>query len=157
MHHTDKVRCTCSRIVCAGGYFAAGFHGTIGHSDAWNRIDTPNRYTFTVRDEGVRRQWGVLYEFFKALPFWRLQPFEGVTGKGVVALAEPGKVYLVYLPRGGDLTVDLSAAQAPLTAPWFNSRDGLAGEPFLVTPGESGRFQAPDAQDWVLQLRETPR
>jgi hypothetical protein len=66
MHHTDKVRRTCWRIVCAGGYFAAGFHGTIGHSDAWNRIDASNHYTFTVRDEGVGRQLGVLYDFFVA-------------------------------------------------------------------------------------------
>jgi hypothetical protein len=80
-----------------------------------------------------------------------------VTGAAAVALAEPGKVYVVYLPRGGDVTVDLSAAPAPLTARWFNPRDGLAGEPFPVTAGKSGSFQAPDAQDWVLQLRETPR
>ena len=73
------------------------------------------------------------------------------------SLAEPGKVYVVYLPRGGDVTVDLSAAHAPLTAQWFNPHDGLAGEPFPVTAGKSRRFQAPDAQDWVLQLRETPR
>ena len=57
VHHTDKVRRTAWRIVCAGGYFAAGFHGTIGHSDAWNRIDAPNRYTFTVRDEGAAASW----------------------------------------------------------------------------------------------------
>jgi len=72
-------------------------------------------------------------------------------------LAEPGKVYVVYLPRGGDVTVDLSAAHAPVTARWFNPRDGLAGEPFPGTAGRSGEFQAPDAQDWVLQLRGTPR
>ena len=28
VHHTDKVRRSAWRIVCAGGYFAAGFHGT---------------------------------------------------------------------------------------------------------------------------------
>ena len=72
-------------------------------------------------------------------------------------LAEPGKVYVVYLPRGGDVTVDLSAAHAPLTARWFNPHDGLAGEPFPVTAGKSGSFQAPEAQDRVLQLRGTSR
>lgn len=157
VHHTDKVRRTCWRIVCAGGYFAAGFHGTIGHSDAWNRIDAPNRYTFTVRDEGAARQLGVLYDFFVALPFWRMQPFEGVTGAAAVAVAEPGKVCVVYLPQGGKVTVDLSAAPAPLTAQWFNPRDGRAGEPFSVPADKPGTFQSSDGQDWVLQLRETPR
>jgi hypothetical protein len=74
-----------------------------------------------------------------------------------VALAEPGKVYVVYLPQGGQVTVDLSAAQGTLSAQWFNPRDGRAGEPFPAMAGKSARFQAPDAQDWVLQLRETPR
>jgi len=40
VHHTDKVRRSAWRSVCAGGYFAAGFHGTIGHSDVWNRLDS---------------------------------------------------------------------------------------------------------------------
>ena len=59
----------------------------------------------------------------------------------------------MYLLRGGDVTVDLSAAHAPLTAQWFNPRDGLAGEPFPVPADKPGRFQSPDQQDWVLQLR----
>ena len=76
-----------------------------------------------------------------------------MTGAAAVALAEPGKVYVVYLPHGGKVTVDLSAAQSPLTAQWFNPRDGRAGEPFSVSAGKPGKFQAPDGQDWVLQLR----
>ena len=104
VHHTDKVRRSAWRIVCAGGYFAAGFNGTIGHSDVWNRIDAPNRYPFTVRDEGAAASWARFYDFFTALPFWRMQPFEGVTGDAAVALAEPGKVYVVYLPRGGKVS-----------------------------------------------------
>src|SRR5262249_42704991 len=74
VHHTDKVRRASWRIVCAGGYLAAGFNGTIGHSDVWNRRDAPNRYTFQVRDEGAAAQLRALSEFFPALPFWRPQP-----------------------------------------------------------------------------------
>ncbi len=155
VHHTDKVRRTAWRIVCAGGFLAAGFHGTIGHSDAWNRIDAPNRYTFEVRDEGVASQLGALYDFFTAIPFWRLRPFEGVAGAGAVALAEPGKNYVVYLPHGGAMTIDLSAAQSPLTAEWFNPRDGRAGEPFAVSGGKQVKFQSPDGQDWVLHVHQT--
>lgn len=64
---------------------------------------------------------------------------------------------MVYLPQGGEVTVDLSAAQAPLTAQWFNPRDGHASEPFSVPAGKPGEFQALDSQDWVLRLRESPR
>jgi hypothetical protein len=156
VHHTDKVRRTAWRIVCAGGYFAAGFNGTIGHSDVWNRIDAPNHYTFAVRDEGAASQLGALYDFFAALPFWRMQPFAGVTG-GAAALAEPGQVYVVYLPHGGQVAVDLGAARSPLNARWFNPREGRAGETLTVTAGKFGEFQAPDANDWVLLLRTIPK
>jgi hypothetical protein len=113
VHHTDKVRRTAWRVVCAGGYFAAGFNGTIGHNDVWNRIDAPPRYTFTVQDAGAAAQMGALYEFFAGLPFWRLQPFAGVTGAEAVALAEPREVYVAYLPHGGTVTMDLARGPAP--------------------------------------------
>jgi len=152
VHHTDKVRHSSWRIVCAGGYFAAGFHGTIGHSDVWNRIDAPNLYTFVVQDEGAAAQLGALYDFFTALPFWRLQPFDGVTGEAAVALAELSQVYVVYLPRGGKTTVDLNKVKGGLAARWFNPRSGKYGEPFTVTGGANANFSAPDNNDWTLLL-----
>jgi hypothetical protein len=80
VHHTDKVRRSSWRIICAGGYFAAGFHGTIGHNDIWNRIDAPNHYTFQVKDEGAAGQLGILYKFFNELPFWKMQPGNIISG-----------------------------------------------------------------------------
>lgn len=155
VHHTDKVRRTAWRIVCAGGYFASGFNGTIGHSDVWNRIDAPNHYAFTVKDEGAASQLGALYDFFIVLPFSRMQPFTGVTGDAV-ALAEPGKVYVVYLPHGGATTVDFNRASAPMAARWFNPRSGRFGEPMRITPTKnSHEFAAPDANDWALLVEKT--
>jgi hypothetical protein len=154
VHHTDKVRRSAWRIVCAGGYFAAGFNGTIGHSDVWNRIDAPNRYTFTVRDAGAAAQLSALHQFFTAFPFWRLHPCDGLaTGAEALVLADPGSVYVLYLPQGGRVTVDLRDVNGPLTTQWFNPREGNTGDPFVTTAGKTEAFQAPDAQDWVLYLR----
>lgn len=156
VHHTDKVRRSAWRIVCAGGYIAAGFHGTIGHSDVWNRIDAPNHYTFTVKDEGAATQLGALHDFFTALPFWRMEPFPGVTGEAV-ALAEPGKNYVIYLPRGGAASLDLSIAPRPLTARWFNPRLGAFGDSMRLTSANlRWDFTAPDTNDWAL-LVTAPR
>jgi hypothetical protein len=152
VHHTDKVRHSSWRIVCAGGYFAAGFHGTIGHSDVWNRIESTDRYTFTVQDEGAAAQLGALYDFFSALPFARMQPFTGLAGKDVVALTASGPVYAIYLPYGGKVTVDLSAGQGALTACWFNPRCGQYGEPFVVDAAKGVDFLAPDSLDWALKI-----
>jgi len=153
VHHTGKVRRSAWRIVCAGGYFAAGFNGTIGHSDIWNRIDAPNRYPFTVRDEGAAKQLGTLHDFFAALPFWRMQPFEGVTGNAVVALAESGQVYVVYLPRGGALSLDLQSATGRMTGRWFNPPDGQFSEPFSVPAGQRVELTAPGENDWTLLVQ----
>jgi hypothetical protein len=153
VHHTDKVRRSAWRIVCAGGYFAAGFNGTLGHSDVWNRIDAPNHYTFAVQDEGAAAQLGGLHDFFAALPFHRMQPFSGVTGDAI-ALAEIGKVYVIYLPHGGKAAVDLSAVQGPLTARWFDPRAGRFSGPMRVAPSNQRQvFVAPDTEDWALLVR----
>jgi hypothetical protein len=150
VHHTDKVRRAAWRIVCAGGYFAAGFHGTIGHSDVWNRIDAPNHYTFTLRDEGAATQLRLLYDFFEKLPYWQMQPFAAVTGDAV-ALADPGKVYVVYLPSGGAATVDLITTERPLTARWFNPRSGEFSRPAPATNSRQA-FSSPDTNDWALLI-----
>jgi hypothetical protein len=154
VHHTDKVRRSSWRIVCAGGYFAAGFNGTIGHSDIWNRLDAPNRYPFLVKDEGAGAQLAMLYDFFTALPFWRLQPFLGVTGDAV-ALAEPGKVYVLYLKQGGATSVDLTGARGSFSAQWFDPRTGKFGDPVLLPGGGKRTLTAPDTSDWALLLRGT--
>lgn len=153
VHETGKVRRSAWRIVCAGGYFAAGFHGTLGHSDVWNRIDPQNHYDFSLKDEGAAAQLGALHDFFTGLPFWRMQPFAGVSGDAI-ALADPGHVYAVYLPRGGAAAMDLSAARGALAARWFNPRNGEFGAPVRVDPAKDPQeFRAPDSNDWALLVR----
>jgi hypothetical protein len=153
VHHTDKVRHSAWRIVCAGGYFAAGFHGTIGHSDAWNLLDPQNHYTFIVKDEGAAVQLGILHNFFTALPFWRMGPFNGVTGDAV-ALAESGKLYVVYFSRGGSAAIDLTDAPGHFSGRWFNPRTGKFEQEFALAGGSRSKLDAPDAQDWALLLKQ---
>jgi hypothetical protein len=152
VHHTDKVRHSAWRIVCAGGYFAAGFNGTIGHSDFWNRIDAPNHYTFAVRDEGAAGQLGILYDFFASLPFWRMQPFDGVAPNTAVALAEPGRVYVIYLPHGGEVIVELTANPGPFASEWIHPVDGTVTPGNAVTGGDKRVLKAPFNGEAVVHL-----
>lgn len=68
-------------------------------------------------------------------------------------LANPGSEYLVYLPDGGEVTVDVSAAKSALTVEWFDPRtaEKRAGED--VAGGAKRLFQAPFKGDAVLYLR----
>jgi hypothetical protein len=105
-----------------------------------------------VQDEGAGAQLRVLYDFFTALPWWRMQPFTGVTGDAV-SLAEAGQTYVVYLPHGGTTTVDLTGPPGNFTADWFNPRTGKPGGELTLAGGAQQKLQAPDREDWVLRLR----
>ncbi len=153
VHHTDMVRRNSWRIVCGGGYFAAGFRSTLGHSDAWNRIDAPNHYSFILKSEGAAPQLGYLYQFFNALSYWKMRPFERVSGN-VVALAEKGKTYVVFFPHGGKASLDLTGT-GKMQMKWFNPRTGKFGKPAIIKGGSDQKLKAPDNNDWTLLLTET--
>jgi hypothetical protein len=113
----------------------------------------PSRTAFAVQDEGAATQLGALFDFFAELPFWKMQPIDGVIGEAAVALAEEGRCHVVYLPRGGRVAVGLTAARGTLLARWFNPHDGTFGPAFTVPGGQSVNFTAPDDHDWTLLVK----
>ncbi|HEU0141468.1 MAG TPA: DUF4038 domain-containing protein, partial [Bryobacteraceae bacterium] len=155
VHHTGKVRRASWRIVCAGGYFSAGFIGTIGHGDNWDRIDPSSKHPFVIKDEGAAGQLALLYEFFAELPFWRMEPCQpAVRGNGI-CFAAPGEVCVVYVPRGGrPIEVDAKLLKPGIAAQWFDPRTGKYS---AAQDGSSSdgwlSFQVPDEDDWVLLIR----
>ncbi len=68
-------------------------------------------------------------------------------------LANPGKEYLAYLSDGGEATVDLVAAKAPVAVEWFNPRTGEKRVGDKVTGGAKRLFKTPFEGDAVLYLR----
>jgi len=67
-------------------------------------------------------------------------------------LADPGVEYLVYLPDGGDVMVDLSDAKTELAFEWLNPSNGgrMAGE---ITIGDGcTEFTAPFSGDAILYV-----
>jgi hypothetical protein len=70
-------------------------------------------------------------------------------------LANPGQEYLFYLPSGGTVTVDLSAAKQKLTFEWFNPSSGKSTK-IGTTSGGRREFKAPFLGDAVLYLVNTP-
>ncbi len=70
-------------------------------------------------------------------------------------LANPGKEYLVYLPEGGKVTVDLSAAAGTLTVEWFDPSTGKAAPAGTTAGGGSQEFRSPFDGDAVLFMAGT--
>jgi hypothetical protein len=79
-----------------------------------------------------------------------MQPFDGVTPDTAVALAEPGQIYVIYLPHGGEVTVDLSAASGTLAVRWLNPRTGVATDCGTTRGTANCTLRAPFNGDAVL-------
>jgi hypothetical protein len=71
------------------------------------------------------------------------------------ALGKTGH-YILYLPAGGNVTVNLSGASGSLAAEWYNPGTGQKQSAGTVTGGGNQAFSAPDNNDWVLHIGGTP-
>jgi len=67
-------------------------------------------------------------------------------------LAHPGKEYLVYLPQGDAVTVDLSAASGMLNTEWMNAAEGTTVRAEPTAGGGRRTLKAPFPGDAVLYL-----
>lgn len=104
--------------------------------------------------EHIFADLGRAKKFLSALDYWEMSPQNGLltSGQGYV-FAQGGETYLIYLPGGGAITLDLSINESKYEATWFNPRDGSNLVFGHITGGEPKDFLAPDSQDWVLLLR----
>ncbi len=68
-------------------------------------------------------------------------------------LANPGREYLVYLPEGGEVTVELKDNPGPLVVEWIHPVDGTVTRGKVVMGGNKRAFKAPHSGDTVLYIR----
>jgi hypothetical protein len=95
--------------------------------------------------------YGRIVDFFTSFPWWTAEPHDELVNNGSFCLADPGRLYAVYLPRGGAVTVRLGAGR--YRAGWFNPRGGQTRPlPAAVGPTWTSP-EAPDSGDWALLLR----
>jgi hypothetical protein len=69
-------------------------------------------------------------------------------------LAQPGTAYIVYLPDGGEVTVDLSAAEGRFDAEWIHPIEGKSTPAEAVTGGGKRALKSPLTGGAVLYLRK---
>jgi hypothetical protein len=110
-------------------------------------LGTPN----DPRWEPIRRAMGYARQLSERVDLARLVPHDALASSRY-CLADPGKEYLVYLPDGGEISVDVSAVKGALRAEWFDPRSGKNRPGDAVEGGAKRAFPAPDTSDWVLRL-----
>ncbi|MBX9624499.1 MAG: DUF4038 domain-containing protein [Gemmataceae bacterium] len=88
-----------------------------------------------------------MVDFFTAFEWWKCNPADGVADDGALVLADPGKVYAVYLPKGGATAVKLPAGG--WVTKWYDPRAGKWLEGQAFEGGGEVTLTAPAADDWA--------
>ena len=150
----DANRRAAWEMAMAGTYQTTGETAKRG-TGAWP--DTGGGWVNGRGDDSMVMLSGYAHmvDFFTGLAWWRTDPHDELVTAGDFCLAEPGKLYLVYLPMSGKVTVHLEPGRYAAT--WFNPR---SGETLALPPADGPEWvspPAPDSGDWALALnRESP-
>jgi hypothetical protein len=108
---------------------------------------------WVAQHDTVRRNLGYTRLLADQINLAAMTPCGDLANSGY-CLADSGKEYVVYLPQGGEVTVDLSAATGRMRVEWIDPRTGAATVAKPVRGGSQSPFQAPGPGDWVLYLRQ---
>ncbi len=94
-----------------------------------------------------------LRRFIDATRFWEMEPHPELVGGEALCLASLGQEYGLYLPVGGEISLDLSQATALLKGRWYNPRTGEWAQRQETPGGRKCTLVAPGAGDWALHIR----
>ena len=153
------------------GFFAAGAHtmwadwrhdegvdggrwSSVGRG--WTPVKPLDEHLFRVDQLGIDcvgdEQLLIATDAIRQLEYWKMNPYNELVEGSTEAycLAEPGAQYVVYVPTGGDVKLDLTAFAGEFEAKWLDPRTGEYSDPWTVTGGAIRTFTAPAAEDWVM-------
>jgi hypothetical protein len=107
--------------------------------------------------------WGRIAADFFASPDLPLESMTSLNwlvynphdNNSVYCLAQPDRVYLVYVPDGAQQQLDLREAKGDFTLAWFNPRTGGQPAPAgTVKAGGMIQLHPPSADDWLAVVRK---
>jgi hypothetical protein len=135
------------------GIAAAGGYGSVGD---FRRTPTGNpEITGDWLDAPEYDDIQRMLAFFQAkgLQYWKMASHNELmlAGNRVYVLAEPGRQYLFYAAEGGAFSAKITPAT--YAARRFNPRSGEDDAIPDQHGGESVSFSLPDANDWVVYLK----
>jgi predicted amidohydrolase len=137
--NSDWVRKCHWAITMAGGYATYGDWSN-GISYFYMGIPGPGKAAAQLMN---------LKLFLEAFPFREMVPSDNLVSKGY-CLSKPGKMWIIYLPEGGNTEIDLSSAEKNVvTGNWFNPVNGKWSEAITLTKGKN-KISAPSDKDWVF-------
>jgi len=128
-------------------------HNPIYMDPLWGHIPEEGNWKGqAAQGEDARRAMGHTRRFAERLNLAPITPQSQLSSTGY-CLADPGKEYLVYQPKGGEgFSVELSAGRYRYE--WFDAAEGKpAGNGTVEVSGGRQEFKAPFPGDGVLYLK----
>ena len=100
-------------------------------------------------------------EFFQNhIPFWEMESNDNLISNKNYCLVKPNDIYLVYLPYGGEASLDLTGSEGAFSVDWFNPRSGgklIKTDHASVNGGsvvELGASPQDSEKDWAIIVRK---
>ena len=152
----DELRRTAWDIVMAGAYQTTGETVREG-TNIWP--DMGGGWLNGRGDDTMTMLVGYkhMVDFFTSFQWWKTNPHDELVSNGDYCLAEPGKIYVIYLPHGGQTTVQLQ--KGDYTAYLYSAVTGekidlpdVHGTPW-TSPPPPERNGLPDTNDWAILLQ----
>ncbi|MCU0980538.1 MAG: hypothetical protein MUF25_15410, partial [Pirellulaceae bacterium] len=108
------------------------------------------------QDDGPRRAMGQALALSRRINLVRSTPHGELASTGY-CLAEPGVSYVVFAPEGGEVELNLSAADGSMRVEWLHPVTGEVLIQDNVAGGARRRFSAPAREASVLLLLSSSR
>jgi hypothetical protein len=145
----DAMRRVAWEIAMVGGYQVTGETAKRGTGMG---PDTGGGWVNGRGDETMTMLTGYAHmvHFFSSFQWWKTDPHDELVNDGSFCLAEPGRLYVIYLPRGGRATVKLEPGRYEMK--WFNPRSGEYSANATAEGPDWTSSVSPDREDWVIQL-----
>ena len=102
--------------------------------------------------DAARRAMGAAARLAARADLAAMVPMGKLASSGY-CLASPGREYMVYAPKGGDVTVNLTAAKGALRAEWLRPVSGEAAATLTVQGGRRHTIGAPFPGPSVLYIK----
>ena len=109
-------------------------------------------------DENLRFNLGYIRTYANRINLAAMTPQSNLcsTGYCLAYAAATDAEYLVYLPNGGSVNVNVSAVSGSLSVEWFNPSTGATTNGANISGGATRTLSAPFSGDAILYLKSTP-
>ncbi len=133
----------------------AGAYGTAGESARRGTNIWPDTGGGWINGRGddtmvMLKGYEHMVDFFTSFDWWKTEPHDELVDNGAYCLANPGEIYAVYLPKGGQVTIRLQEGR--YRARWFGAFTGESVPAAAATGPAWTSPKAPGSQDWALLL-----